>query len=65
MCDETKSKNFFYDATRFRFSYQGECLQTAVMEDVLEHGVNSTAFRSLVTWLTNDLGVLLDLDEQV
>lgn len=35
------------------------------MEDVLENGVNSTAFRSLVTWLTNELGVLLDLDEQV
>lgn len=46
-------------------SYQGECLQASVVDELLENGVNSAAFRSLITWITNELGSLLDLDEQV
>lgn len=46
-------------------SYQGECLQASIVDELLENGVNSAAFRSLITWITNELGSLLDLDEQV
>lgn len=46
-------------------SYQGDCLQASVVDELLENGVNSTSFRSLITWITNELGGLLDLDEQV
>lgn len=46
-------------------SYQGECLQASVVDELLENGINSAAFRALVTWITNELGGLLDLDEQV
>lgn len=46
-------------------SYEGDCLQASVVDELLENGVNSTAFRSLITWITNELGGLLDLDEQV
>lgn len=48
-----------------QLSYQGDCLQEYVIEEVLENGLESKSFCSLVKWLTGELGVLLNLDEQV
>lgn len=48
-----------------QLSYQGDCLQESVIEEALENGLDSMSFCSLVNWLTGELGVLLNLDEQV
>lgn len=42
-----------------------EGLQSSAIENILEDGINSKSFRSLIFWVTNELGALLNLDEQV
>lgn len=45
--------------------YQGNCLQVSVVEELLDQGIKSNDFRSLIYWITNELGGLLNLDEQI
>lgn len=45
--------------------YQGDCLQESVLEEAIQNGANSTAFRSLIAWLAAELGILTNLDEEV
>lgn len=50
---------------RWHFSYEGKCSDIAVLDDALQNGVKSEAFRSTIGWIANELSVLASLEEQV
>lgn len=55
----------FWILYHFIYSYSGAYLQTDIVNEILESNIISKPFCSLITWLTNELGTLLKLDEQV
>lgn len=63
--NKKKKKSILWCVIWSVISYQGDCLQPDVVNEILDNGVDSSAFRLLITWITTELGSLLDLDEQV
>lgn len=47
------------------FAQRFQDCQASVIEESLDIGIESASFRYLISWLTTELSVLLNLDEQV
>ncbi|XP_031638120.1 protein FAM98A isoform X2 [Contarinia nasturtii] len=45
--------------------YHGECIQMSFIENMLENGISSPNFRSLVSWLSGELSILQNVDERI
>lgn len=46
-------------------SYTGQHLKPAVLADAINNGPKSLQFRQLIAWITNEIRVLGNMDEQV